>query len=335
MFTSSFKDFLRGLVVFAVLVVAFEVTVSFIPDTIVADVAQQGGMKLKNDRAFNPGDLDVVILGDCFFFAGINPAVLVPLLNVRSFNFAVNRAQTYLMSYVLLEQLLSRTQRPPRLIILGVHATSLYYPLTMDIDVLRQTILPFFDSSSTLLNELPIPLKMQTLWHAALTRIPSLKKQYLLRGHWPDLIKNFDRARYVRVEQSLAENRGFFNEDLTGSRQTLRVNFNLPAEDTTIQAYNDRYIRKILARAAESGIKVVLVTNSYRKDLAEHVNYNIMFDVSYFETLKNSYPGVIGILDMHHVVPDPSRYVDITHLDNEGAAIFTRELAERIRQLDW
>ena len=70
---SSFKDFLRGLVVFAVLVVAFEVTVSFIPDTIVADVAQQGGMKLKNDRAFNPGDLDVVILGDCFFFAGRFP----------------------------------------------------------------------------------------------------------------------------------------------------------------------------------------------------------------------------------------------------------------------
>ena len=27
-----------------------------------------GGMKIKNERALNPGDLDVVILGDCFFF---------------------------------------------------------------------------------------------------------------------------------------------------------------------------------------------------------------------------------------------------------------------------
>ncbi len=335
MFTSSFKNFLRGLAVFAVLVIVFETMVSLIPDEIGADVVLLGGMKIKNERALNPGDLDVVILGDCFFFGGVNPNVLDPILNVRSFNFAVTRAHSYMMSFVLLEDILSRAKRPPRLIILGVHATSLYHPLTMDIDVLRETILPFSGVSSNLLNELPVPLKMQTLWHDALTRIPSIRKQYLLRGHWPYLMTHFDRARYMRIKQSLAENRGYFNEDLLGFRQTLRVNFNLPAEDTTIRAYNDRYIRKILARAAKSGIKVVLVTNSYRKDLAEHLNYNIMFDVSYFETLKNSYPGVIGILDMHHVVSDPERYVDTTHLDNKGAAIFTSELAERIRQLDW
>lgn len=333
--TSSFKTFLQGLAVFAVLVIIFEGAVMSIPEEIVVDVAQQSGMRIKNDRAFNPGDLDVVILGDCFFFAGVNPAILDEQLGSRSFNFATNRAQTYMMSYVLLKNILQQAPHHPKLIILGVHATSLYYPLTMDMDVLRQTILPYFSVSADLLNELPFSLRMQTIWHHMLTRIPSLKKQYLLRGNWPQLIAHFDRSNHTRMEQSLAENRGFFNEDLVPHQAKIPINFYLPVRDMTIQSYNGRYIKKILELARENGIKVVLVTNSYREDFMQYMNYNIQFDLEYFEGLQRAYPNVIAVLDMHNTVTDFDRYADITHLDGQGAVMFTEDLAQKLKQLHW
>lgn len=336
MSTFSFSNFLRGLIFFVVLVIIFEGVVSYIPDEMVADVAQQSGMRIKNEQSLKPSEVwDILILGDCFFFAGVNPAVLDQMLNVRSFNLAVNRVQTYMISYVLFNNVVKHSFRKPRLIVLGVHASSLYYPLKMDIDTLRQTVLPFFDVSDVLLNELSFKLKAQVLWHHWLTKVPSIKKQYLLRDNWLSLVRHFEREKYSRIEESLSSNRGFFNEDLTGQRQQFRVNFNLPAEDTSIREYNDRYIKKILESAGSLGIKVVLVTNSYRNDLAQRINYNIMFDVDYFEELKRLYPCVIGVLNMHDVVPDPDKYVDITHLDGKGAAIFTEELARRIKMLSW
>lgn len=335
MSTSNFRKFLHGLAVFAVLVVVFEGLVMMIPDKIVADVAQQSGMELKNERALAPGNLDAVILGDCFFFAGVNPSVLDEKLNIRSFNFAINRVQTYLMSYVLLKDILEHSAQPPRLIILGVHASSLYYPLEMDIDTMRQTILPFFRVSKNLLDELPMELKMQVMWHDILTKVPSLHKQYLLRGDWLRSIASFDQARHDRFEKELFEDRGYFNEDLVPHPPKMRITFDFPSREKTIQSHNDRYIRKILELAQKSGIKVVLVTNSYRQDFMEHIKHNINFDVEYFTSLRGVYPNVIGVLDMHGTVTDFDRYVDITHLDGKGAFLFTEHLAEKIKQLAW
>jgi hypothetical protein len=332
---SSFKNFLFGLGIFLVLVFVLEVIVSRIPDEIVADVAEQCGMRYKNEKSLNPGELDALILGDCFFFAGVNPQQLDNQLNIRSLNLAMNRVQTYMASYVLFKNVVQHAPHPPRLVILGVHASSLFFPLDMNMDVLRQTIIPTFRISGNLLNELTFKMKVQVLWHYGLTRVPTLNKQYLLRGNWPYLISHFDQSRYLHFEKNIAENKGFFNEDLMGHRQKFRINFKLPAVDTPIREYNDRYIKKILELASTHGIKVVLVTNSYRKDFTEHINYNIMFDVEYFEKLRSIYPAVIGVLNMHDVVLDPDRYVDITHLDGQGAALFTDELARRIKPLIW
>lgn len=335
MSTSSFDQFRSGLAVFALLVIIFEGLVMLIPDKIVTDAAQQGGMELKNERALAPGRLDAVILGDCFFFAGVNPAVLDEKLNIHSFNFAINRVQTYLMSYVLLKDILEHSAQPPRLIILGVHASSLYYPLDMDIDIMRQTILPFFRVSKNLLDELPMELKMQVIWHDILTKVPSLHKQYLLRGDWVRSIASFDQAKHDRFEKELAENGGFFNEDLVPHPPKMRIGFDFPSREKTIQAHNDRYIRKILELAQKRGIKVIIVTNSYRQDFMEHIKHNINFDVEYFTSLRGIYPNVIGVLDMHSTVTDFDRYVDITHLDGKGASLFTENLAEKIKRLAW
>lgn len=331
----SLKNFSRALVLFLVLVACFEVGVTFIPEELSADVVQNAGMRIKDDRALNSEPLDAVILGDSFFFAGVMPAILDRELNIRSFNFATHSVHTYLISYVLFKKIMEHSRRPPGLLILGVHPSSLYFDLKVDREVLRTAVLPFFHLSFDLLNELPMDLKVFAVLHKSMTFIPSINKQYLLRQNLPDLLLHADREKYWRYMKSIAQENGYVNEDLGGPRKAIKIFSNLRLGNITIHKHNDRYIRKILALAQKYGVKAVLVSNSYRGDVAASLSRDskFNFDIDYFNKLKEAYPNVIAVFDMHSAVPDPDRYVDETHLDNKGAVLFTEELACRLMAL--
>lgn len=331
--TFNFDNFTRALKIFVVLVLCFEAGVSFIPEELSADVGMNMGMEIKNKRSLDPGKMDVVVLGDCFFFAGTIPHVLDTELDVSSFNFATNRSQTYLISYLLFKRILNHANNLPRLVIVGVHDTSLFWDLSIDKETLRTTILPFFNVSFDLLAELPLHLKTFTVLHQIKTMLPSLKKQYLLRENWPDLWRNFDSENYFRISESIEKEKGYANEDL-GEHPSKAYDFSSVKMDCVfIRELNDKYIRKILDLAQQHGVKAILVSNSYRRDLATYLirDSNYGFDIRYYEKLRKEYPNVLAVFNMHAAVPDPERYVDETHLDNKGAMLFTRELARRLK----
>ena len=111
----------QGFLLAMVMILAFEVFVSRIPEYKLLDPPyEQAMLAIKGELVEKPNSFDIIVLGDCTGWSAIKPLEIEHSLRKTVFNLAVNGAQTYLMSYVLMNRYLANCTQKPELVVMQV-----------------------------------------------------------------------------------------------------------------------------------------------------------------------------------------------------------------------
>ncbi|OGI18492.1 MAG: hypothetical protein A3B68_07035 [Candidatus Melainabacteria bacterium RIFCSPHIGHO2_02_FULL_34_12] len=337
LFTFNFKLIPKGFLIFLVFVLAFEAFIYFLPPYLALRPPYGSAyLKLKEQILDKKNDFDLIIFGDCTSWTGIKPVLLNKELSVSSYNFSVNEAHTYLMSYLFLKRYLSNCTKKPKIVILSISPNSLLGNHKVDLNQLNKEILPYFDTKLDLMNELNNNLKIQLIKHRILTLIPSIKKQFILKERFQDLYKycSNPNASYSFIEYFKSA-RGFYDENLNRHKSTIKkaAHVRKSYKSFTVSEYNLLYMEKMLSLLAEQNIEVIVCTNSVRADEMKMWNaYDLKNKLFELINLKlKPHKNVIAILDMLDAASDKDNFADEIHLNSNGATIYTNELASRLK----
>lgn len=322
------------------LVALFETLLFFVPEYALTDAPyEQLALKVKGDLVDQANDFDLIILGGCTSWAAIRPLILEKELNITAFNFSVNGAQTYLMSYVLLTRYLKNCIRKPELVVVELSASSLFYRYGMNLVALRDFILPWFRLDADFTGELSPSLRRECVKLKLLNVIPSFKYQYFLKkDRWFFRIWQATSEEYEWYRTFYREEKGFYKEELDpGKRRVEKIrNIGGNYRGYELSEHNLLYIDKILSALSQAGIKVVVCTEPVRDDemfiwkqynLRERLNATMRSLVSRFD-------NVVLFCDLRDIASDPGYFVDSAHLNSSGAELYTRALAREIKHLD-
>lgn len=335
----SSKVIPKGFLIFLMLVFVFETFVYFIPEYAMFNAPYEHvQMRMKGECVDKENKYDVIILGDCKGWAGIRTTTLEEALSVTGYNLSVNVRQSYLIAYIMLTRYLRKCVEKPTLVILQVSANSLLREQNMDFIRFKEYILPYFRVDADLMNELPTRLKFECYTYSLLTRLPSLKRQYFLRNKlWPVKIFNSDRALYQKYLAFFEKEKGYYSEDLDPSTQRVEVIKDIPEryKKFLLSEYNLFYIKKILLLLKTHHINVVICTSPVRNDeLRIWDRYNVRENLnSVLVRLSRDY-NARAFWDMSHIASNEEYFVDDMHLNDKGAAIYTKELALKIKNAD-
>ncbi len=333
-----------GFLVFLLLALIFEGTLFLIPGYVLLSVPYgRESVRLKGEEADRANNYNIIISGDCTGWAGIRPLLLDKRLNIQSYNFSVDVAQTYMINYLILKRYLANCSRKPELVVFQLSPISLLGRHYLDLKRLRRSILPYFRVDSDLLTEIA-RAKMEPpflyLSHQILSLIPSYQKQFALRrGPWFIIsqIRNYDRSIYDDYLKFYRDKKGFFNEDMDPTKETVAEITDIPPEyqSFSLSPYNCYYIDKILSLLDENNIPTVLCLTPVRSDeMKIWSRYHLRERLdNLLRSKAEEYDNVLAFWDMADVVSDPKYFADRVHLKFAGATILTEELAKRIRGL--
>src|SRR5262249_17262183 len=99
-------------------------------------------------------------------------------------------------------------------------------------------------------------------------------------------------------------------------------------------AVNQRYVRRFLELASARGIPVVWMIQPYAP-AAQSRRELIAMDARYaalVHRMQAPYPG-ITVVDARHSGYEPTVFIDAVHLDRQGAATLSEDLAATLRTL--
>jgi len=213
----------------------------------------------------------------------------------------------------------------------------------MDMETLRGSILPYFRVDSDLLKEIEL-LNMDPPFHYLpyrfLSFLPSLKKQYALKrgpGAVFQKVRSFNQKVYDNYMQSYREEKGFFNEDMDPTKETVEEITDIPPEYRrfALSSYNCHYIDKILFLLKENNIPTIVCLTPVRSDeMKIWARYNLRERLgNLLQPKMEEYDNVLAFWDMTDIASSPKYFADRVHLTMAGATVFSEELAEGIKGL--
>jgi hypothetical protein len=339
-FILNFKSMPMGFLLALAMVLAFELCISMIPEYKLFDSPyEHAALALKGELVDKPNNFDIIVLGDCTGWAAIKPLEIENKLHKTVFNLAVNGAQTYLMSNVLMNRYLTNCTRKPGLVIVQVSATAILWPWGMNTDALNYHILPWFRVDDDFMNELSAPMRQVCYKYKFLQMIPSLKNQFFLKkGVWFPRLWNSNRAEFNKYISYYREQKGFYNEDLDPTKQQVKsiTDIGEHFKQFKVSDFNLTYINKILETLLQNNIKVIVCLTPVRDDeMRIWSQYNLRAKLNTeIRELLSPYQNVIAFWDMQSVASEPKYFVDWSHLSSTGASRYTNELASRIKNLE-
>jgi hypothetical protein len=329
-----------GFLLALVMVIAFELCIGMIPEYKLFDPPyEHAALALKGELVDKPQNFDVIVLGDCTGWSAIKPLEIENKLHKTAFNLAVNGAQTYLMSYVLVKRYLANCTRKPELVILQVSASAFFYLWGLNPDALNNYILPWFRVDDDFMQELSAPMRQVCYKYKILQLIPSLKNQFFLRkGFWLPRLWRSNRAEFDKYISYYREQKGFYNEDLDPTKQQVKsiTDIGETFKKFKVSDFNLTYIKKILETLSYNNIKVIVCLTPVRDDEMLIWNqYNLRAKLNTeIRELLSPYQNIIAFWDMQSVASEPKYFVDWSHLSSTGASLYTNELTNRITNLD-
>lgn len=334
---SSSRKLPRGFLWALLLIAAFEAAVALIPPYVAEKVPYEMSMlRWKNRVASTGGNNDVMILGDCFTWAGVKPSVLERELDTSSVNMATNLAQTYLSSYLFLERYLSAPGEPPEFVLIGLSPWSLTYAPALDRDYYDRFLFPVVGARVDALRELPIRTAAGAVVRALSP--PSIRMQYFLRQHnWPVKIVRADRRGYAELMSLFERGGGWFDESWDPGKRPVEEVTEV-SEDVAafrLSPLNSHYLERMLDLCESRNIPVVLCSLAVRGDRKRiWERYGVEGKMEeYISRLSSAHPCVKEFLNMTDAVPDKSYYADDYHLNERGATKYTKALCKEILSL--
>jgi len=335
----NFRAMPAGFVLALAMVLAFETCIGMLPEhALFAPPYEQAALTLKGETVDAPSSFDVLVIGDCTGWAAIQPLALESQLQMTAYNLAVNGAQTYLMSYVLLKRYLSNCTQKPRLVILQLSANALFYIWGLGAEALNNHILPWFRMDEDFLRELSEPLQSLCNKRRILQLVPSLKNQFFLKkGFWPAHIARSSKEDFERYVAYYTVQKGFYNEDLDPSKKPVGpvVDIGEHFKQLSLSDLNVAYMHKIIALLLLHDIKVVLCLTPVRADemqIWERYNLRARLNAK-IQALFGGYPNVIAFWDLQDVAAEHKYFADASHVNGSGAALYSAELAKRLKAL--
>lgn len=333
----------RGFLVFSLLLLLFECGMAGIPEYVLFEKPyEEAALRMKGAVADGDNGFDIIVLGDCTGWAAIRPLVLEKELGRTAFNFSVNSAQTYLMSYVLLKRYLQNCMKMPELVVLQVSAAGLQYPYGMNLDALKYFILPWLRVDTDFTGELSPELRRACFKWQLLRSVPSLRNQFFLRKRLfsAGTLISSNSADYEAHLAYYAAEKGFYNEDLDprkGKKRPGRItDRGDPFATRTFSRYNLHYIDRILTLLLQHRLPVAVCITPVMNDEMELWNrYRVRdrFNQALAERLAG-YDNVAAVWDLADAVPDPEEFADRLHVGSAGASRYSRALAHKVKQLD-
>jgi hypothetical protein len=329
-----------GFILALAMILAFEVLVSIIPEyKLLSPPYEKAMLALKGELVDKPQSFDIIVLGDCTGWAAIKPLELEKELHVTAYNLSVNAAQTYLMSYVLLNRYLANCTHKPQLVLMQLSASTIFYQWGMSSDALNYYILPWFRIDDDFMKELSAPMQRVCYKNRFLQLVPSLKNQFFLsKGFWPARIWKARREEFDHYVMYYREQKGFYNEDLDPAKQRIKkiTDIGENFKQFSLSSFNMTYIQKILKTLARNNIQTIVCLTPVRDDemlIWSQYNLRARLDSKLHDVL-NGYHNVVAFWDMQSIASDPKYFSDWFHLDSRGASIFTAELSRRIKNLE-
>lgn len=330
----------KGFLLALLLIFGFESFIAMIPEYKLLDPPfEKSALALKGDLVDKPNSFNIIILGDCTGWSAIKPLEIEKELHKTAINLAVNGAQTYLMSYILLKRYLSNCRKTPELVILQLSANSMFYIWGMNPDALNYHILPWFRVDDDFIHELSRPMQWVCFKNKLLQVLPSLRNQFFLqKGFWLPRVWKSDRTEFDKYMSYYREQKGFYNQDLDPNKKKIEKiedigeNF----KHFTISEFNMNYIKKILQVLSHHDIKVIVCLTPIRDDeMSIWTQYNLRERLNNkISELIKPYSNVIAFWDMQSIASDPKYFIDWSHLDSMGAIIYTNELVKKIKSLE-
>jgi len=328
-----------GFLLALAMVFAFETCIGMLPEhTLFAPPYEQAALALKGELVDKPNSFDMLVIGDCTGWAAIQPLALENQLQMTAYNLAVNGAQTYLMSYVLLKRYLSNCTQKPRFVILQLSANALFYIWGMNADALKSHILPWFRMDEDFVHELSGPLRSVCTKHRILQLAPSFNNQFFLKkGFWPARITQSNKTDYEGYVNYYTVQKGFYNEDLDPSKKPVEqvVDIGKHFKQFSLSDLNTTYVHKIITLLLQHGIKVILCLTPVRVDemqIWERYNLRARLNAK-IQELFGGYPNVIAFWDLQDFASEQKYFADASHVNGSGAALYSAELAKRLKAL--
>jgi hypothetical protein len=272
---------------------------------------------------------DVLCLGDSLVKHGLVPSVMQRESGLKSVNLAAARAPA-LMTYFVLRRALDAGASPaaivietkPAVLIGGADYNEQYWPSALSP---RECL------------ELGWITGRAQLGLATLTArlLPSLQARLEIRSNimsalngTPDPLQEINRVLWRNWSVNSGANVATLDSPYRGELSP-EIRERLHPDRWYVDQVNAEGIHRLLRLAGERGIRVFWLLppiSSGLQEWRERSGAEAHFE-RFVRSFQRRYPRVVTVLDARRIAPDPSLYVDATHLSGRGAVVLSRSVA--------
>jgi hypothetical protein len=269
----------------------------------------------------------IVCLGDSLVKVGVAPRVLEQRLGKRTFDFALSAGQP-VASYFLFRRLLEAGARPEA-VVLDSKWTALASPPSLNEPILPEIVGPreFLDLAWTARDG----RLFATLMLAEV--LPSYRDRFAIRADVKTALRGESpppRRQIGAWQRNWRQNHGAHHAPRRESYQGQvdPINKQIFPDDWKPDPVVASYLERLFALAGARGIPVFwLVPPTVPEVQARHERAGTDRAFTRFaRQLQGRFPNVV-VLDARAAGYPPSVFIDPTHLDCRGAALFTDDLA--------
>jgi hypothetical protein len=269
---------------------------------------------------------DVLFLGDSLVKHGLLPSVIRRETGLRSVNLSAARAPA-LMTYFVLKRALESGARPsaividtkPAVLIGGVEYNAPYWPAAL---TARECL-----ELGQITGRAQTGLAMLTAW-----LLPSVQSRLEVRSSITaalngtrDPIQEINRVLWRNWSVNDGANVAMLNSSYRGELSP-EIRERLHPDRWYVDPSNVAGIERLLRLARDREIRVYWLLppiSSGLQEWRERSGAEAKFE-GFVRSYQKRYPRVVTVLDARRVAPDPTLYVDATHLSGRGAVVLSR-----------
>jgi hypothetical protein len=269
---------------------------------------------------------EVLILGDSLVKHGLVPSVIRRETGLRSINLSAARAPA-LMTYFVLKRALESGAMPraividtkPAVLIGGVEYNARYWPAAL---TARECL-----ELGRITGRAQTGLAMLTAW-----LVPSVQSRLEVRScieaalnGTRDPIQEINRVLWRNWSVNDGANVAMLNSSYRGELSP-EIRERLHPDRCYVDPSNVEGIERLLRLARDRDIRVYWLLppiSTGLQEWRERSGAEAKFE-GFVRSYQKRYPRVVTVLDARRVAPDPTLYVDATHLSGRGAVVLSR-----------
>ncbi len=276
---------------------------------------------------------DVLFLGDSLVKHGLLPSVIRRETGIRSVNISAARAPA-LMTYFVLKRAVESGARPsaividtkPAVLIGGVEYNARYWPAAL---TARECL-----ELGRITGRAQTGLAMLTAW-----LLPSVQSRLEVRScieaalkGTRDPIQEINRVLWRNWSVNEGANVAMLNSTYRGELSP-EIRERLHPDRWYVDPSNVEGIERLLRLARDRDIRVYWLLppiSTGLQEWRERSGAEAKFE-GFVRAYQKRYPRVVTVLDARRVAPDPTLYVDATHLSGRGAIVLSRAVGGALK----